>query len=103
MQKANKQGGKIVKKQAVQLTPEEIDFLQKNKAKIAEQRPSIQNMTKVTSIFVDNVTVEQVYEFIYNDKPFTLKGKPEETFFAYISKKSKNFNYKTIRYDNPGP
>ena len=60
-------------------------------------------MIKIKSIFVDNVTVDQVYEYIYSDKPFTLRGKAEPTFFAYSNKKAKNFNYKTTAYDKPGP
>jgi hypothetical protein len=60
-------------------------------------------MIKIKSIFVDNVTVDQVYEYIYSDKQFTLRGKPELTFFAYTNKKAKNFNYKSSPYDKPGP
>ena len=60
-------------------------------------------MIKIKSIFVDNVTVDQVYEYIYSDKPFTLRGKAEPTFLAYSNKKAKNFNYKTTAYDKPGP
>lgn len=33
-------------------------------------------MIHIKTIHIDNVTVDQVYDFIYSDKPFTLKGKP---------------------------
>lgn len=32
-------------------------------------------MIKIKDIFVNNITVDQVYEFIYSDKPFTVLGK----------------------------
>lgn len=51
----------MVKKQAVVLLPEELDYLQKNRGKISEQRPSSEGMVKIKSINVDNVTVDQVY------------------------------------------
>jgi hypothetical protein len=44
-----------------------------------------------------------VYEHIYSDKKFTLRGKPEETFMAFVMKKSGNINYVTTPYDQPGP
>lgn len=60
-------------------------------------------MIKIKSIFVDNITIDLVYEYIYSDKPFTLRGKPEDNFFAYCQKKAKNFNYLSQPYDKPGP
>ena len=47
--------------------------------------------------------IEEVYETIYSDKPFTLRGKTEECFFAYAMKKAKNYNLSTKPYDKPGP
>lgn len=31
---------------------------------------------KINSILVDNTTVDQVYEYIYSDKQFAIRGKP---------------------------
>jgi|688.fasta_scaffold461136_2 hypothetical protein len=33
-------------------------------------------MQKINTIFVDNIGIDQVYEYIYSDKPFTIRGKP---------------------------
>jgi len=33
-------------------------------------------MTKIRTIFIDNIGIDQVYEYIYSDKQFTLRGKP---------------------------
>ncbi len=60
-------------------------------------------MIKIKDIFVNNITVDQVYEFIYSDKPFTVLGKQQDSFFAYAMKKAKNLNYTTTPYDKPGP
>ena len=60
-------------------------------------------MLKISSIVVENVTIDQVYDVIYSDKPFTLRGKPEDSFFGFVMKKNKNFNYSAGPYDHPGP
>lgn len=60
-------------------------------------------MAKVSEVFIDSITIDQVYDVIYSDKPFTLRGKPEETFFAYSIKKAKNSNYTTTPYTPAGP
>ena len=87
----------------MELTPDEIKHIQDNKDSIESKRPSIEGMKKINQIFVDNVTIDQVYDVIYSDKQFSLRGKPEESFFAYVAKKSKNFNYVAGPYENPGP
>lgn len=87
----------------VSLTPEEIKFLEDNKQEIEKRRQSLEGMQKIKSAFVDNITVDQVYDLIYSDKPFTLRGKPEDSFFAFVMKKAKNINYVAGAYDTPGP
>ena len=59
-------------------------------------------MKKFCEGLIENITIDQVFDTIYSDKPFTLKGS-EECFFAYLTKKDKNFNLDIGRYDNPGP
>ena len=60
-------------------------------------------MEKISECFISGIKIEEVYDVIYSDKEFTLRGKPEDCFFAYSMKKAKNYNYVTRPYDRPGP
>jgi hypothetical protein len=60
-------------------------------------------MKNIKNIFVDNINIDLVYDIIYSDQPFKIYNKPEDNFFAYAMKKTKNINYTATSYDKPGP
>ena len=66
-------------------------------------RPSIEGMEKLQTVFVANIRIDEFFDLFYSDKPFTLYGKSEQTFFGYFSKKTKNYNFEITTWDNPGP
>jgi hypothetical protein len=94
---------KVQARQQVALTPEEIQRIEARRQRIEGEVPTTDGLKLIVAETLQDVRIDEVYQLVYSDQPFSFYGREEPCFFSYTGKKAGNFNWTADKYDRPGP